>query len=146
MLRHIEESTNTVKSRQRLTRWVELLSFLVIWAVCVAAFWLGAGEAGAMGYNLTVLWGVLPLSLLVVSFLVGLDRAWGSGKWFLLFYFGGLYLLAPFCTFSLANTMSTGNFPLIDWGALAAGLILSAVGMGGGSLALSIRTKCQRRQ
>lgn len=134
MLRHIEETTNTVKSRQRLGKLVQTLSFLVIWAVCVAVFWLGGGEAGAMGYSLIYLWGVLPLAILVVSIIMGCDPGWTQRKWLMILYFGGMYTLAPWFTFSLANTGVTGNFHLPDGSVFLIGLALSAFGMSLGSL------------
>ena len=99
MLHHIEESTNAVKSRQRLGKWMETLSFLVIWAVCVAVFWLGGGEAGAMGYSILVLYWVLPLCTFVVSLVMGLDSSWKERQWWMLLYFGVGFMLVPYGTF-----------------------------------------------
>ena len=112
MLHHIEESTNAVKSRQRLGKWMETLSFLVIWAVCVAVFWLGGGEAGAMGYSILVLYWVLPLCTFVVSLVMGLDSSWKERQWWMLLYFGVGFMLVPYGTFSLANMVSTGTVHL----------------------------------
>lgn len=139
MLRHIDESTNTVKSRQRLGMLVQTLSFLVIWAVCVGVFWLGGGEAGAMGYSLIYLWGVLPVAILVVSVFLGNSPGWSRWKWLMVVYFGGLYALAPWLTFSLANTGISGNVHLPDFWVFLAGAGLSALGMGLGSFVAWLR-------
>ena len=139
MLQHIEESTNAVKSRQRLSMCVEVLSYLVIWAVCVAVFWLGAGTAGAMGYSLVYLWGVLPLATFVVSVFMGLDVGWTGKvgpvprKCILALCFGVFTLLAPALTFQMANTVSTGTFHGPEWMAFFLGVVLSALGMTIGS-------------
>ena len=42
MIEHLEESTNTVKSGQRLFRRVLIGVYLIIWAMTVIAFWLGS--------------------------------------------------------------------------------------------------------
>lgn len=114
MLHHIEESTNTVKSRQRLARLLEVLSFLVVWAVCVAVFWLGGGS-DAMGYSILVMYLVLPVTTFVCSLLMGLDTSWRERQWLFLLYFGVGYVLLPYGTFSAANMLTTGNFHLPEW-------------------------------
>ena len=129
MLHHIEESTNMVKSRQRLGKWIETLSFLVIWAVCVAVFWLGGGEAGAMGYSILVLYWVLPLCTFVVSLVMGLDPYWKERQWWLLLYFGVGYMLVPYGTFSMANMVSTGTVHLPEWEYILYGMFYAVPGM-----------------
>lgn len=114
MLHHIEESTNTVKSRQRLARLLEVLSFLVVWAVCVAVFWLGGGS-DAIGYSILVMYLVLPVTTFVCSLLMGLDTSWRERQWLFLLYFGVGYVLLPYGTFSTANMLTTGNFHLPEW-------------------------------
>lgn len=114
MLHHIEESTNTVKSRQRLARLLEVLSFLVVWAVCIAVFWLGGGS-DAMGYSILVMYLVLPVTTFVCSLLMGLDTSWRERQWLFLLYFGVGYVLLPYGTFSAANMLTTGNFHLPEW-------------------------------
>ena len=133
MLRHIDESTNTVKSRQRLGKLVQTLSFLVIWAVCVAVFWLGGGS-DAMGFSILVLYGVLPLSTFVVSLLMGLDASWKERQWGMLLYFGVGFMLMPYGTFSLANMLSTGNIRLPEWEYIAYGMVYAMQGMCLGSV------------
>ena len=129
MLHHIEESTNAVKSRQRLGKWMETLSFLVIWAVCVAVFWLGGGEAGAMGYSILVLYWVLPLCTFVVSLVMGLDSSWKERQWWMLLYFGVGFMLVPYGTFSLANMVSTGTVHLPEWEYIPYGMFYAMPGM-----------------
>ena len=133
MLRHIDEATNTVKSRQRLGKLVQTLSFLVIWAVCVAVFWLGGGS-DAMGFSILVLYGVLPLSTFVVSLLMCLDTSWKERQWGMLLYFGVGFMLMPYGTFSLANMLSTGNIRLPEWEYIAYGMVYAMQGMCLGSV------------
>lgn len=128
MLHHIEESTNTVKSRQRLARLLEVLSFLVVWAVCVAVFWLGGGS-DAMGYSILVMYLVLPVTTFVCSLLMGLDPSWGERQWLFLLYFGVGYVLLPYGTFSAANMLTTGTFRLPEWQYLLYGTAFAMQGL-----------------
>lgn len=141
MLHHIEESTNAVKSRQRLGKWMETLSFLVIWAVCVAVFWLGGGEAGAMGYSILVLYWVLPLCTFVVSLVMGLDSSWKERQWWMLLYFGVGFMLVPYGTFSLANMVSTGTVYLPEWEYIPYGMFYAMPGMCLGSAVRWAKTR-----
>ena len=50
MMEHLEESTNTVKSRQRLSKIILVTAYLMIWTMSVLVFWLG-GRSDAMGYS-----------------------------------------------------------------------------------------------
>ena len=133
MLRHIDESTNTVKSRQRLGKLVQTLSFLVIWAVCVAVFWLGGGS-DAMGFSILVFYGVLPLSTFVVSLLMGLDTSWKERHWGMVLYFGLAYMFMDYFTFSLANMISKGSPNLPTWEYILYGMFYAMQGMCLGSV------------
>lgn len=128
MLHHIEESTNTVKSRQRLARLLEVLSFLVVWAVCVAMFWLGGGS-DAMGYSILVMYLVLPVTTFVCSLLMGLDTSWRERQWLFLLYFGVGYVLLPYGTFSTANMLTTGTFRLPEWQYILYGTVFAMQGL-----------------
>lgn len=137
MLRHIDEATNTVKSRQRLGKLVQNLSFLVIWAVCVAVFWLGGGS-DAMGFSILVLYGVLPLSTFVVSLLMGLDTSWKERQWGMLLYFGVGFMLMPYGTFSLAicspleiSVCRSGSTSPMGWFTPCRGCVLVLSSAGG---------------
>ena len=128
MLHHIEESTNTVKSRQRLARLLEVLSFLVVWAVCVAVFWLGGGS-DAMGYSILVMYLVLPVTTFVCGLLMGLDTSWRERQWLSLLYFGVGYVLLPYGTFSAANMLTTGTFRLPEWQYILYGTVFAMQGL-----------------
>lgn len=70
-LDYIEESTNAVKGKTRLSKLLLVLSYLVIWAFNIMASWrFSAGsitEAQAGG----VQWLVLPAVTIILSLLIG---------------------------------------------------------------------------
>lgn len=134
MTEHLEKSTDVVGSRQKLTRLILLISYLVIWSVSVLTFWLGTEPDEAMGYALLVFYLVLPLSTLIVSLFIGKDDAWGNTKWLMPLFFGFMFVLTAYITFSLANMISfdTLNFP--DLALFFPGAVVSAIGMGIGTL------------
>ena len=143
MIDHLEQSTDTVASRNRLARRITVLVYLVVWALVILTFWLG-GRQDAMGYALVNLYLVLPVTTLAASAAVGLDEGWRGVRWLMLLFFGVLYMLAPYATFSLANMASFEQLRLPEAAAMLPGILCAAAGMGIGCLVR--RLKQRRRQ
>lgn len=121
MIKHLEESTNTVKAKNKYIKIVEIFSYIFIWGICVAVMYLTRYDYTAVLNS--IIYFVLPLSILAVSTLIG--RSWGKEKMLMPFLIGGLYrlsMLLEFCFvpcenkydfwFFLFNTAS----PLLVWG------------------------------
>ena len=136
MIRHLEESTDLVKSRRTLSRRVLMAAYLVIWAVSLIVFWTLTGPTDGMGYSFLFLFFLIPVATLVVSFFVGRDEEWVSARWVMLLFFGVMYMLVPYATFTLKNARAFHKGlvpPRIE--DMLPGLLLAAVGMAAGSLA-----------
>lgn len=140
MLQYLAESTDTVKSRQKLARLIPVAVYLVIWAMSVVVFWLG-GRNDAMGYSLTVFYLVLPLTTLVLSVFVGWDETWRELRWVMLLFFGAMYMLAGFATFLLANAVAFAKINLPEPEQMLPGILCSAVGLAVGAVARIIRQR-----
>ena len=97
-LDYIEESTNTVKSKTRLSKLLLVLSYLVIWAFNIMASWcFSAGsitEAQAGG----VQWLVLPAVTIILSLLIGKNNYWGKHKWLAPIGFGLMLMLSVYAS------------------------------------------------
>lgn len=128
MIKHLEESTNEVKSRQTFSKLIQIMVYLLIWAASIILFWLGK-DGDEMGYALVVFYCVLPVSTLIVSVFIGKDRGWANYKWIMLLFFGFMYMLAGYATFSLANTAAFGNLQAPDITDIIPGILCSAAGM-----------------
>ena len=115
--------------------------YLGIWMFTILFFWLFTSRSDAFGFSLLFLWILLPVTTLIISFLIGLNNFWGKWKWASVIDFGVMYMLAEYLTFSLANMTAFSKFNLPDFGLLALGMIISAVGLGIGSLVCR-NTKC----
>lgn len=130
----LEESTNVVKSRQKLTKLLEILSFVVIWAVAVLVFWLFSAPEGAMGYAIIVLYIVLPITTFVISILIGKDITWGKLRWLFFLFFGFMFMMMEYATFSTANMISFHKVNLPDITLLLVGGMISLSGLGIGKM------------
>ena len=131
---YLEESTNVVKSTAKKNKLMTLLSYLLIWAVSMIVFWCFTGGSDAMGYSLMFLWIILPITTFTVSAVIGKNNFWGTGKWAFPLFFGAMYMLAEYGTFSMANNLAFGKVNPPEWGMVAAGAMISAVGMLAGTL------------
>lgn len=108
-LDYLEESTNVVKSKKKLSKLILLLTYFGIWALSVLSFWfVPAGDE--MAYSLLVIYMILPLNILITSFLIGKNDYYGGKKWLFSVLFGAMYFLAAYGTFSLSNMISFGKF------------------------------------
>lgn len=132
--RFLEESTNVVKSRQKLTKLLEILSFVVIWAIAVLVFWLFSAPEDAMGYAIIVLYIVLPITTFVISILIGKDITWGKLRWLFFLFFGFMFMMMEYATFSTANMISFHKVNLPDFTLLLVGGVISLSGLGIGKM------------
>ena len=135
-INYLEESTNTVKSKQRFSKLVQIGIYVILWAVCLVWFWIGreSDPTFASAFALMTFYLILPIATFVISVLIGKDESWGRYRWLMALFFGTMYSMEHFGTFSMANTLAFGNrhFPTIE-DAIPA-VLISALGMGIGLL------------
>lgn len=143
MINHLEESTNTVKAKQKHTRIIEIISYLVIWAVSILAFWCGIDPEGTV-YAIFVIWVILPVTTLVISACIGKDENWGKSKWLMPIFFALMSMLAPFLTFDALNMLHFGNFNTIDITSAIPGLVCSILGIGIGLIIKAVKERKNR--
>lgn len=140
MIKHLDESTNIVKSKNRLRKLLPVLAYTVIWALCVLLFWLYSGrDAGT--YSIFVFWGILPVSTLIISAISGKEDFKPLLKIGIVGFLSVMYMLCDYLTFSLLNMVSFDKFNLPTLDSFIMGVIFSAVGMAIGSLVLFIKNK-----
>ncbi len=143
-LDYLGESTNTVRSNETKGTNILICLWLSIWAGGILAFWFLNAGADAMGFSLMYFWILLPVVTFVVSLLIGRENYWGIGKWYSAFFFGLLYMLAEYATFSAANMFSFGKINLPQFGMILGGGAISALGLAAGCLMRRIRNKIHR--
>lgn len=125
-----EESTNVVKSRNKLSKLILVTTYLAIWAISLIVFWFFTSSSDAMGYGIMYLWILLPVSSFVISILIGKNDYWGKCKWLTTIAFGVMYMLAEYATFNAANMATFGKVNMPRFTMIIIGAILSLAGMG----------------
>ena len=141
MMEHLENSTNEVKSRQNFSKLIQVVAYLVIWAMCLIWFWMGNGSDDAMGYSLLVFFLILPVATFVIALIIGKDIGWGKSKWFMVLFFGVMYMLACYGTFSLANAIAFDKVNYPELGDMIPGVVIATIGMGIGSFMQWLKSK-----
>lgn len=119
---------DTARSRRRL-----IIAYGAVWLLLVLVFWCLIGGSDAMAYALFVIWGLHPLAIVVFSALLGAKGCWVRRRWALPLLFGVMYMLAPYLTFSLANTLAAGHINPLDLEMLLLGAVLSLAGLACGA-------------
>ena len=138
----LEESTNTVKSRNKLSMLILVLTYLVIWAISIIVFWFSTSGSDAMGYSLMFLWILLPVTTFVVSLFIGKNNYWGKWKWISSLVLGVMYMLAEYATFQSSNMIAFDKINAPRWEMILSGGIISIIGLCIGEIA----NLCKRKK
>lgn len=142
-LNYLEESTNIVKSKNKLSKLILIITYLAIWAVAIIAFWFFTSGSDAMGYSLMYLWILLPVTTFVISLLIGKNNYWGKWKWMSAIAFGIMYMLAEYATFSAANMVSFNKINMPEFEMIWSGAIISVIGLAIGTGINRLKSKQQ---
>ncbi len=128
-LDYIEESTNTVKSKTRLSKLLVVLSYLVIWAFNIMASWrFSVGsitEAQAGG----VQWLMLPAVTIILSLLIGKNNYWGKHKWLAPIGFGLMFMLSVYASYGMRESLIFNRVDLQTLSLFFIGTIASMIGL-----------------
>lgn len=141
MLDHLTESADAVRSHRALSRRILILAYLLIWTFSIAFFWVATGPSDALAYGLIFQFLVIPVATMVISFFIGKDPEWQSSRWLMLLFFGVMYMLLPYATYSCANIAAFGKFHLPNIGDMLPGILLSALGVAVGALCGKLQKK-----
>lgn len=92
---YLAESTDTVKSRDRLAKIVLTSVLLLCWALVEAVFFFGAKGTETAACNLVFRAILLPAVTMAVTFIAGKNGYWGKAVWLLVPVCAALFLLVP---------------------------------------------------
>lgn len=130
---YLREATDAARSRRHVGEAVVTAVLLLVWAVGLVEFWAFLDPSKAMGYALTFLWVICPLTLFTLSVVVGVQDYWGRAKWLVPVVCGVLYALVPLLTFDLAHLLTFGGSLCPNVAALIGGALVSLLGVALGS-------------
>lgn len=138
---YLVKSTNVVKSKNKFSKLLLIITYLAIWAFAIIVFWFFTSGSDAFGYGLVFLWFLLPVTTFVISLLIGKNNYWGNFKWLASPMLGIMYMLAAYATFSMANNIAFDKINPLDFAMILVGAVISLAGLGIGALVRRIKTK-----
>ena len=142
----LEESTNTVKTKDRNAKLLLVLVTLGIWALSILAVGLVNFGVDTVGYSLIVMWMVLPVTFFAVSTIVGRYSYFGSFKWAVVMGISIMYTLSSYATAMMAQNTVDGTIFWPSFAKLPIGLTVSIVGLGVGTLIRKMQAKQNRKE
>ena len=128
-LDYIEESTNVVKSKVKLSKLILILSYLVIWAFNIMVSWLFSAESISEAQAGAFQWLVLPVATIVISLLIGKNDFWGKCKWFAPIGFGLMFLLSVYASYGMRENSIFNQIDLQTITLFFIGAIASVIGI-----------------
>lgn len=143
---YLDESTNAVKSKKKLSVIIVSAFFLAVWTFSILVFWLFSGGSDAMGFGIAFLWVLLPAVTFFTSLFIAKDNLFGKAWWAASGVLGVMYMLAEYATFSAANMISFGKINAPQFGMLPAGILISLAGMLTGFAAAKIGKRIRQRR
>ena len=102
--------------------------YLGLWVFALVVFLL-MDPTDAMGYALLFHWLLLPMAGFVISLRIGQLVCRGGRVWLLPLALGGLYMLADFATFRVANMIAFDKINMPHWELFFIGAAISALGL-----------------
>ena len=126
---YLEESTNTVKSRERLAKIILIVGTLLIWTLCaLAPLYIGNVRIAQIAYD------IIPITFFFSSAIIGARDYFGKFKWIAVLVFALMY----FCVGTVDELTVNGEFyRTVIWGNpinLFIGASLSIAGIAIGTL------------
>lgn len=145
-LDYIEESTNVVKSKEKLSKLILILSYLVIWSFNMIVSWSFSVESITEAQAGAFQWLVLPLTTIVVSLLIGKNNYWGNRKWFASIGFGFMFLLSVYASYGMREKSIFNQIDLQTLTFFFIGMGTSIIGMVLGSALLADERKSKKSE
>ena len=128
-LDYIEESTNVVKSKVRLSKLILILSYLVIWALNIAVSWRFSADSITEAQAGAFQWLVLPIATIVISILIGKNNYWGKYKWLAPIGFGLMFMISVYASYGMRESLIFDRVDLQTLSLFFIGTIASMIGM-----------------
>lgn len=132
--KYLSESTDVVKSNEKIGKLILCFSYLLVWTLSLIGFWyFYEGEIGVT-YRTIFLWSILPISTFLTAFFIGKNNYWENKKWMIGLILGLPYIFAEYKTYTQVTnvTFEDLNQPRIEM--IFVGILLLLVGMFVGSL------------
>lgn len=140
-LEYLEESTNKVKSDNRLAKVITIVAVVFVYAITQYVFWVVAKGPEVMYLTIVFKYVLLPAAVIILTGFAGKRTWWGNRKWCLVAIFSILFLLVPSVTFVSSDTEAYRSFLFPNFKYLFVGCATSLIGLLAGERRYRIKEK-----
>lgn len=106
-----------------------MICYWVFWLAGIGLFWTRNVNDYLIPFSVGYFIIGLPLASIVVSMLMVSSRIINKGRWILIFFFGIMYMLADYLTFTLANMRAFHKWSWPDLDSFLIGAACALIGL-----------------
>lgn len=106
-----------------------IVAYIIIWVFTILSFWLSSSSSDLVVHVIVFFWIILPVTMFVISLLIGLNNYWNKCKWLSPVAFGIMHMLAEYGTNSLGNMIEFDKINDPNPDAFIIGFFISFVGL-----------------
>lgn len=132
---YIDKAIAVIKNKQKIYKILEISVYLLILIVYLIMYFSSYRDLAAYTMNPFL----IPTTIVIISLLIGIDKAWGKNRWFLILFFGITYGLAQQFTVYYNTLPEIGVLydviRIFNPANYSAGAFISFIGLGIGALA-----------
>lgn len=135
----LEESTNTVKAKNNLSKSIIFATYFVVWIIAMVVFWTMQDNVEHYIFNsveITLRWIMLPLLLLVLTVMVAKNNYFGRTKWIFVVGAAITFLTVPYTQYIVIPKEGFSyyllKFPNIPY--MLVGIVVAICGLSVGTL------------
>jgi len=130
---YLAESTNTVKAKKQLGEIMLFATCFICWIIAMIIFWLTKNPMSKSLY--VILKGILlPLLFFISTIIIGKNNYWGKGNLISIIVTGLVFMTVPYTNFIVESDIGTFIFQFPNFSYMLVGIIISAFGIGIGSI------------
>ncbi|MDO5558435.1 MAG: helix-turn-helix transcriptional regulator [Oscillospiraceae bacterium] len=129
---YLEESTDVVKSKNKLFAVILIAAYLFIWTGAEIILWFIDTGPHDAGVSRLFQWILLPVATFIISLLTARNDCFGKAKWFFCIFYGIMYMLVPYSVVSRIDSDTSRIFLWPNIWALPVGAAISAAGLAAG--------------
>lgn len=118
-----------MKFSENTSKAITLAAYPVIWAACLVYFWAMRNSIDAAGYSIFVFWLIIPITTFAASLFIAKNNNISKIKWLSPAFFGIMYMLAEYLSFSLLNMVTFSKINRPEPMLIIYGILISTAGL-----------------
>lgn len=94
---------------QKIKMFFPVIIYMAVCLLTLAWFWLGVSGSDMLGFVFVEFYLILPITTVICSVWIGINGSGGKARWIVPIFFGLMYMLMGYATFSIAETITIAS-------------------------------------